>query len=423
LSDAETGDSTRDAPAPERRELPRADDLLAPRRGPGTTPVWGEPARPAEPPPDEAPPGGAGAATAVGQPAPPPPGAEPAEPWGAGRFATIPPVEAFEGARQVRQYIEDGYELYLVAGVGGVGKTELLHSSRQRAFLSSFDPAKRKAGRSLPTAPGRLDTHPLAVGRRKVVFIDASGEHFARLYPELQQSRQVTREQVGFLELVSRNLSGVVLLLEAGRRWNGSDLQDARQEEILAWILQLLRWLRGGGRYREDSSIGFQEQVDREVKTMRRRLQIPVLVLLSKADELNGLTLPPRPEERWFAGAGETPLRRLYPLGESPLLLAFHRLPTLWQGLTTHVKHFRVDFAHSLTVDPDTGVVDDASSNGLVYSLGWLLQPWWRWVTRPQLAPFFLGTRRWVALARAWDRLTRRGERWRRLPEPEPFRP
>jgi hypothetical protein len=337
----------------------------------------------------------------------------------------VPPVEAFEGARQLTEYVAEGYEIVLVVGIGGVGKTELLHSSRQRAFLSSFAAASRRAGRALPTAPGRLDTHPFAVGRRKVVFLDASGEHFASLYPELQRTGQIRPEQIGFLELVSKSLAGVVLLADLRRLWGGAadDQQGARQEEVLAWVLQLLRWLEHGGAHDVDSAIGFQEQVNRELRTMRRRLRVPVQVLLSKADELRGLPVPAPPGEGWLAGAAGRGERRLFPLGERPLLLAYHHLPVLWPALATHVKHFRVDFAHSLITDPDSGAVTEDTANGLVYSLGWLLQPSWRWLRHRRLAPLFLGTREQVALERAADRLRGRGGRWRRLPDAEPLAP
>jgi hypothetical protein len=362
---------------------------------------------------------------------PPPPPRAPAEPSAAPADETwaerppVPPVEAFEGARQLAEYVAEGYEIVLVVGIGGVGKTELLHSSRQRAFLSSFTAAGRKAGRALPTAPGRLDTHPFAVGRRKVVFVDASGEHFAYLYPGLQRTGQIRPEQIGFLELVSQRLAGVVLLADLRRLWSGGvgDDQGAHQEAILAWVLQLLRWLEHGGRHDVDSTIGFQEQVDRELRTMRRRLRVPVQVLLSKADELRGVAVPAPAGEGWLAGEAGRAERRLFPLGERPLLLAWHHLPVLWPALAMHVKHFRVDFAHSLITDPDSGAVTEDVANGLVYSLGWLLQPSWRWLRHPRLAPLFLGTREQVALVRAADRLRGRGGRWRRLPDAEPLAP
>lgn len=407
----EAGEETEAAspapPAAARDELPGPGDLVSSRPSPPAPDddPWGPP------PPREA-------AAPPSPAAPPPPAGTSADDWA--ERPPVPPVEGFEGARQVAEYVEAGYEIVLVVGIGGVGKTELLHSSRQRAFLSSFAAASRRAGRALPTAPGRLDTHPFAVGRRKVVFVDASGEHFASLYPELQRTGQVRPEQVGFLELVSRRLAGVVLLADLRRLWSGGgDVQGARQEEVLAWVLQLLRWLEHGGRHRVESAIPFQQQVDRELRTMRRRLRVPVQVLLSKADELRGLPVPARPGEGWLAGAAGRAERRLFPLGESPLLLAHHHLPVLWAALATHVKHFRIDFAHSLITDPDSGAVTEEAANGLVYSLGWLLQPWWRWLRRPRVAPLVLGSREQVALARAWDRLRGRGGRWRRLPEPE----
>lgn len=449
--DAERAENASEAPARRRDELPGPGDLIGPpteRSPPGPAATRGPAAPPGTAPAGTpAPPTGATATAAPppaasapaerptlpdeddpwGSPSPAPPAAAPPaapaadEPWA--ERPPVPPVEAFEGARQLAEYVEEGYEIVLVVGIGGVGKTELLHSSRQRAFLSSFSAATRRAGRALPTAPGRLDTHPFAVGRRKVVFVDASGEHFASLYPELQRTGQIRPEQIGFLELVSKRLAGVVLLVDLRRLWGGAadDQQGARQEEVLAWVLQLLRWLEHGGRHDAESAIGFQEQVNRELRTMRRRLRVPVQLLLSKADELRGLAVPAPPGERWLAGAAGRGERRLFPLGERPLLLAYHHLPVLWPALATHVKHFRVDFAHSLITDPDSGAVTEDTANGLVYSLGWLLQPSWRWLRHPRLAPLFLGTREQVAVERTVDRVRGRGGRWRRLPDAEPL--
>jgi len=169
------------------------------------------------------------------------------------------------------------------------------------------------------------------------------------------------------------------------------------QVEILAWMLVLLRWLQQGGRRAPGSRISFQEDVNREVMRHRRRLKVPVLVLFSRADELNDLPLP-----------GSS--RSLYPVGESPLLLAYHRLPRLLEVLATHVDHFRLDFVHSLVTDHDTGEIVDPEACGVSLSLAWLLDGSWRWPTLP--------TRHWIAWQRFVDAKIRGDDRWERLPPP-----
>jgi len=381
---------------------------------PSPTAVPPRPPAPAPPAPTAEP---AAAAAPAGTP-------EPAADEWARPAAAAGSRTSFEGLRQVEQYVAEGYEIFLIVGIGGVGKTELLHASRQGAFLSAFGRGQRQGGRAQRTALGTLQTHPFAAGRRKVVFVDASGEDFAALYPALQRVGAVGPEQVAFLQLVARNLAGLVLLLDLDKLWRSREENpsDPHQQEILAWILELVRWLRLGTPY-APGAIPFQEHVDRQVRTLDRRLDVPVQVLFSRADELGGLTLSERPGEAWMhqGGAGG-PERRLYPLGESPLLLAWHRLPVLWEALVTHVRWFRVDFAHSLTLDA-AGAVADETPNGVLYSLGWVLQRHWRWLRRPALRRLVPSTAALVRLQRIADRLRRRDARWRALAEPEPFGP
>ncbi|HEX9732467.1 MAG TPA: hypothetical protein VGG06_10835, partial [Thermoanaerobaculia bacterium] len=279
------------------------------------------------------------------------------------------------GQQQLAQYVDDGYEVYLIAGIAAAGKTQLLDAYRKDAFLSSF---VKRDGLALPTSPDRLDCHPVSLGRRKAVFVDTSGEVFRNLYPNL--AGEISEGEIDFLRLVGRRLAGVVYLLDLQRLWNPAHRANPEHEaqvEILAWMLVLLRWLqrplggRGGDSKRAPGSrIPFQEDVNRDVMRHRRRLKVPVLVLFSRADELNDLALP---------GSSRT----LYPVGESPLLLAYHLLPRLLEVLATHVDHFRLDFVHSLVTDHDTGEIVDPEACGVSLSLSWLLDGSWRWPALP----------------------------------------
>lgn len=340
-----------------------------------------------------------GPTAAASQPPPrevPPPPPVP-EPPPAPERPPAPPVVRRRmpqaGQIQLAQLVDEGYDVYLIAGIAAAGKTQLLDAYRKDAYLSSF--VKRK-GLALPTSPDRLDCHPVSLGRRKVVFVDTSGEVFRNLYPNL--SGNISEEEIDFLRLVSRRLAGAVYLIDLQRLWHPAQPEHAAQVEILAWVLVLLRWLREGAHRPAKSRLAFQDDVNRDVMRHRRRLKVPVLALFSRADELNDLAVPGSP-------------RTLYPVGESPLLLAYHRLPRLLEVLATHADHFRLDFVHSVVTDRDTGEIVDPEACGVALSLSWLLDGHWRWPTIP--------TRYWIAWQRFVDTKLRRDDRWERLPAPE----
>jgi hypothetical protein len=109
-----------------------------------------------------------------------------------------------------------------------------------------------------------------------------------------------------------------------------------------------------------------------------------------------------------------TPIHRtLYPLGEDPLLLAYHCLPELVEAVSTHAKYFRFDFVHSLVSDHDTGEVTDSDSCGVTLSLQWLLDPVWHRRFVWKLSSGF-----WIGLQKFLDTIVKRSSRWKRLPNP-----
>lgn len=308
---------------------------------------------------------------------------------------------------QLQDYLKKGYEVFLIAGITGAGKTELLGAYKQNAYL---DELVREQGRALPTPVESLNCYAIEVGRRKVIFMDASGERFRQLYPEAG-GVGLREAQIEFLRTVSSQLRGLILLVDLGRLWGSERAQDpanARQVQIVSWVLQLLRWLRFGSKY-EPGPVSFQAHVNRELKTMRRRLKIPVQVLFSKADCLNGLLAPQQSGHQ--SRPGETAVHRtLFPAGEDPILLSYHCLPELLETLVTHARHFRFDFVHSLVTDRVTGAVTDSSSRGVTLSLQWLLGWSWRWPMIP--------SRYWLWLQHFLDAVVMRNDRWKRLPNP-----
>jgi hypothetical protein len=316
------------------------------------------------------------------------------------------------GQSQLAAYVRDGYAVYLVAGIAGVGKTELLVSyQRQRSLVHDTVYLPPRAGRSAgggPTPVGSVMCYPIAAGGRKVLLVDASGEHFRSLYPHLRPAGALQAAEVDFLKLVGKNLHGLALLIDLEKLWQPQRDADGEQLEIANWILILLRWLRYAGAYDAASSISFQDEVNRTAMILKRRLELPVLVLFSRADQLNGLKLPAEP----VLGVQSTAMARgLFPVGEQPLLLAYHALPLLYRSLRTHCTHFHVDFAHSLQLDPTGKMIAERSPVGVTTALDWLLDRSWRW-------PGTIPTRHWIWMHRQLDRFRGPSAVWRRLPPP-----
>jgi len=376
---AGTGSSLHAAPSLATQRIPVAN--IAPKRPP--KPEGQEEVRPPEKPKSVA----------------------PGDEWGA----------PLEGQRNVEQILAEGYEVFLSVGIGGSGKTELLASYQKEGYASRFVKAQ---DRVVPTALKTLRFYTVRVDGRKVGFVDTSGESFAQLYPDDQvgQIKEVRKEDVGFLRLVSQNLGGLILLVDLGRLWapQSGDWADAKQQKILVWILMLLRWLRlGDGEVPE--GVAIRDHVDKVVRRLKKKLDVPVLVLFSKADALAGTTLPEPPRSSWLGSKG--PQRTVLPSGEQPLLLAHHYLRDLSSALAEHAENYRFDFAHSLVTDPDSGAVKDHEACGVDLSLQWLLDSRWqrkRWYSR-----FEPSTQTLIAWQEKLDQWTRRGQRWRRLPEPE----
>jgi hypothetical protein len=333
------------------------------------------------------------------------------------RATAAPSRVLMKGERELQEHIADGYRFHLVAGVPSAGKTQLLasyeaHRAKQRegTFLNRFRPHD---GKVLATAPGSLNCYPIP--NRKAMFVDASGEHFKELYPHLRQSGRVSEADVGFLRTLVGHLDGLVLLLDLRLLWEpqGENEQQrkeqAQQVEILTWVLMLLRWLEHDGAFPQNTSQDFSDYVNRQVQALKgKRLSAPVTLLFSRADEAMRLQVPTE-DHSWMTGAGTE--RRLFPPGEQPFFFAYHCLGEMYGALLAHVRHFRIDFAHSLRVSPTGGVID-SHPMGLFPAVEWMLVP------RRQRR-LTLPTRHLIALQRRLDAWTGRGGRWRRLPDPE----
>lgn len=321
-----------------------------------------------------------------------------------------PPSEPreFEGRAKVEQRIREGYGTYLVCGIAGVGKSEFLSAVTDDGHISMF---RKLRGMVVPTAQRSVRGYALTAHGRKLQFLDASGEEFRKLYPaerERENLGPLRSNDLDFLRIVSRRMRGIVLLLHLRDLWHAQtdgegEKAKAHQVDILVWILMLLRFLRFGGAH-PDGATGFQDHVDATVRRMRRRLDVPVLLLFSKADEHVGVNVP------------DGRHRQLFPVAEDAMLLAYHAVPKLFTALTIHCRHFRCDFEHALVVSPDTQSLKDDKPCGVALAREWLVDPhWehpWRWWRPPS---------NWlIQLRRGLNQITERGRmRWRRLPLPE----
>ena len=336
------------------------------------------------------------AAEGVGQTTPPP-GSQPAAAPTAGR-------SKWTGEDTLEEAVTARAEIFLIAGVGGVGKTELLGSFRQAAFRDLF---KRKDGMAVPSPQREISLYSVSYGRRRIQFADASGEDFRLLDPQFRITRDISETDLSFLRTIAPRLRGLILMVDLERLWTAQQTtgEDAKQVEVLAWILSLLRWLTRDGRYTAKQT-RFSDYIDQTVRRMRKRLRVPVQVIFSRADQLGGFTLPSQ-QPAWLKNQGETVVRKLSPVGENPLLFAHHCLPDLFEAVQTHADYFRFDFAHALATDKGSGAIIDRDPCGVHLALQWLFDPAWRSFPPP------IASRRWIAM----DRVLR-SRRWERLPDP-----
>lgn len=303
------------------------------------------------------------------------------------------------GQRQVEKDLAEGYEMFLVAGIGGSGKTQFIDAleALEGGFLR--DIARDDAGRTNATTPNTIIPRYIRAAGRKLAFLDAPGELFQNLFP---YNGSISKRALQIPKLLAPNLRGVVLVIDLEKLWGPPDPKrpDWRHQlGIAAWILEVLRWLSYDGKPPQDAQMKLHTYIDRQVRSMKQRLRQPVLVLFTKADLLDKVRLP---------GTG----RPVRPEGEHPLLFAWHCLPELHKALLQHADHFRYDFVHSLVEDKTTGVPQQFPPCGVRAAVDWLIDTSWRNGRRG------VPTRRWLSWQRGLDQLTGRGNRWKRLPEP-----
>ncbi|MEM7246274.1 MAG: hypothetical protein AAF533_13075 [Acidobacteriota bacterium] len=332
-----------------------------------------------------------------------------------------------DGEEQIRVLVDKGYEPILVAGVGGCGKSEfiqryLLESERHQALQNENVLGGRRDERGArPTTEERFEWYRVEVGDRKQLIVDVAGELFRRTRPTGDEEHEVTQDQIEFLRQVAKDVRGIVLMLDLKGLWDqrSGHFGDVNREQAktLAWIVKLIKYLR------EDDSepppvLGLHDHIDIQANSIKKKLDVPVLVLFSRSDEMTEEQPPTENEPSRFRGELPDELRTrkrrcIRPGADSPLLVGIHCAPRLHGTLLRHVRYFRYDFSQSLAVDPATSKHVPDSSCGVLLNMEWL----WSRATR---AGGFMTTSRWLALEKALDCLRPwRLSRWSRLPEPE----
>ncbi len=303
------------------------------------------------------------------------------------------PVSVSAKAPGVRSKLEEllraEERTFLIIGMRGAGKSRLL-AALERVF-EPVTTAPVRLGRTLGVAPSSLRLRALG---KEVVVLEVPADLF--LAPSPGEEEGGTELLEVFVRL-SRKVRGIALAVDLEKQWSsagGVDSREGREQiEILREILAALRCWRSG---EAPSVVVPHGQIARETQKPKERLDVPVLVLFTKADELHRLAVPDYG-------------RPILPEGEHPLLFAMHCLPDLYRELLEHVERFHIDFTHSVVLDSTTGVVTHQPPCGVKLSFQWLFTAARGWS---------IPTRHRIAVHRFADQLTGQAEYWKRLKAP-----
>jgi len=314
-------------------------------------------------------------------PPPPPPGAEappsqPPPPQAAPRPAPPPPPaekKRVVGLEEFNALLNAGFQAVVICGQSRSGKSEIATGFTRANTVfrgrSQVSTAGVQSG-SLHVAGGTTPGHvwfEVANTRRKRAFLDPSGEFFRSLSPTYRQQFKlgdITEEYFDFVRSAIGKLAGVILVVDLTSTVDAfSDAPWRNQEIDLDFNLAAIRWMRHDRDARIEG-LSVERNIAARVPGLRR-LDVPVLVLFSKADLL--------PDD--------------YSI-ENPLDFARNRLPHLHASLLTHARRFRFEFAHTMLGDPDNARRETRPC-GVLLSMEWLLSDPFRWV--PSLPTRWLG--------------------------------
>ncbi|HVE70302.1 MAG TPA: hypothetical protein VNI54_02960 [Thermoanaerobaculia bacterium] len=294
------------------------------------------------------------------RPAPPPPPAQ------AARKQVV-------GLDEFNALLKAGFQAVVICGQSRSGKSEIATGFTRANTVfrgrSQVGMAGMQSG-SLHVAGGTTPGHvwfEVANTRRKRVFLDPSGEFFRNLSPTYRQQwglGDITEEYFDFVRSAIARLAGVILVVDLTSTVDAFNDAPWRNQEIdLDFDLAAIRWMRHDKDARIEG-LSVERNIAARVPSLRK-LDVPVLVLFSKADLL--------PDEYSYS---------------NPLDFARNRLPHLHASLLTHARRFRFEFAHTMLGDPDHARRETRPC-GVLLSMEWLLSDPFRWL--PSLPTRWLG--------------------------------
>ena len=277
-------------------------------------------------------------------------------------------AEDIRGLGEVHSLLDRGVEAVIICGSSRAGKSEI---------AAGFTRANNVyRGRSqVLTLRTTVQTGYVLGGTNagevwfqiiddKQMFLDPSGEFFNLLSAEYRQRfglPDITEGDFEFVRRAVNSLAGIVLVVDLTRAVDERDFRAWRQQENdLQFVLAALRWLRHDKEAKPDA-IGARTNIAQRVAALPR-LDKPVLVLFSKADQLTNY------------------------VNHVPIDFAKRRLPMLHGALMTHARRFRYDFCHTMRQTPD-GDREVDNPCGVLLPMEWLLHDRFRWL------PFPLATR------------------------------
>ena len=261
---------------------------------------------------------------------------------------------------EVASYAEDGYDVMGMIGYPAAGKTHTIKALTH--LLSNFDvDVRERLGSQLSPEKNPADVDILAYHgtddspEDRTIFLDAGGELYARLrknewdlLPESQALLHALGRAKG-LFFVTALHSGH---FRSGGEWVGmtaeerrlvQEAQKAHEEQGLVDLsLLFLRALQEHGGEVEPvvklcSEATTVSEGLREYRVNSARLEVPVVVLFTKADQWV--------EKELVLGAGDylAPHRR--PIGVAPFVRT--HLEFLYSTVSSHARRFHFDFAQS----------------------------------------------------------------------------
>lgn len=275
-----------------------------------------------------------------------------------------PLSKAIVGLDQFVGMLQSGREAVVICGGGKSGKSEIAN-----AFIKALAVYRRQA--EIKTIRTRSKTRDILGGTnpdevwyqpagRRHVFLDPSGEFYRLISPTERQRLElpdITEEHFNFLRPAVQRLAGLVLVFDLTKVANEAETSLwQEQEEEFNFTLAIIKWLRFPKRGRKPD-LGLTDTIATQ-SARTSKLDVPVLVLFSKADMLDD-TYTYQP----------------------PLTFAREYLPRLHSSLVTHARWFRYDFCHTME---RTGSGDRAIDRpvGVLLSMEWLLQSRSRWLPR-----------------------------------------